>query len=429
MKRRMRTGFAIAMMAAMVGYTNIQASNPLAMVGSASQENITNKSANWADYVTASINQIKVDESIKLVGLGEATHGNAEFQKLKQKVFEALVKNNGCRVFAIEADFGGAQKVNEYIAGGQGTASEVVYDLGFRIYQTQEMVDLIQWMHDYNQIVPKEKQLKFYGFDMQRYNYNKTYLLEYIKGINPEMASKYETLLAVLNDQEEAKQAQVKEALSHIEALMKEMEQNRKLYEQKSSVQAYDFAYECATCLKENATLDLSGMAYNQLRDGFMKDKVEWIQAYEKGALLFINGHDGHIMKTAKGISYTNMGSKLAEDYKETYYAIGTDFIDAQFNAQTNKGEEMMFSVKNSNALVAPFEALEGNILFMDFKKASKDTQISNILKSKQSMASIGAVFEKLYKMSKTFYTVNVVPEEAYDSIIVVKKATPSTYL
>jgi erythromycin esterase len=48
------------------------------------------------------VNMITVKSDVKIVGLGEATHGNVEYQNLKKEVFQALVKNNNCRVFAIE---------------------------------------------------------------------------------------------------------------------------------------------------------------------------------------------------------------------------------------------------------------------------------------------------------------------------------------
>ena len=41
------------------------------------------------------VENITVPESAKIIALGEATHGNAEFQQLKLEVFKQMVKNNG----------------------------------------------------------------------------------------------------------------------------------------------------------------------------------------------------------------------------------------------------------------------------------------------------------------------------------------------
>ena len=55
------------------------------------------------------VENITVPESAKIIALGEATHGNAEFQQLKLEVFKQLVKKNGVRAFALEGDYGGCE--------------------------------------------------------------------------------------------------------------------------------------------------------------------------------------------------------------------------------------------------------------------------------------------------------------------------------
>lgn len=110
--------------------------------------------------------------------LGEATHGNAKFQRLKLDVFQILVERYGVRAFALEGDFGGCEAVNRYIHGGAGTAADAAAAIGFAIYRTQEMEDLIAWMQSYNETAKPGEDLCFYGFDMQRYEYSYRYLLE-----------------------------------------------------------------------------------------------------------------------------------------------------------------------------------------------------------------------------------------------------------
>ena len=78
-----------------------------------------------ADQYISPIEQIDIPDHVKVIGLGEATHGNIEFQELKKDVFEVLVKNENVRVFVLEGDFGGGQQVNQFILNGKGTAEEV----------------------------------------------------------------------------------------------------------------------------------------------------------------------------------------------------------------------------------------------------------------------------------------------------------------
>ena len=47
--------------------------------------------SDFDNYVT-SIDELTVPEGTRITALGEATHGNREFQQLKREVFEILVK-------------------------------------------------------------------------------------------------------------------------------------------------------------------------------------------------------------------------------------------------------------------------------------------------------------------------------------------------
>jgi erythromycin esterase len=61
--------------------------------------------------------------------------------------------------------------VNQYIHGGEGILKEIVQKIGFQIYKTEEMMQLIEYIREYNDDA-EEEQLNFYGFDMQRIRYS-----------------------------------------------------------------------------------------------------------------------------------------------------------------------------------------------------------------------------------------------------------------
>ncbi|MDU6032150.1 MAG: erythromycin esterase family protein, partial [Peptoniphilus harei] len=43
------------------------------------------------------VSQINLDDNIQVVGLGEATHGNSDFQDLKLEVLKTLVEKNNLK--------------------------------------------------------------------------------------------------------------------------------------------------------------------------------------------------------------------------------------------------------------------------------------------------------------------------------------------
>lgn len=138
-------------------------------------------------YVTK-VEDIDVPDDVTIIGLGEATHGNVEFQELKKNLFEALIKNENVRVFVLEGDFGAGQQINDYILHGTGTAKEAVFALDYGIYKTQQMIDLVEWLHEYNETANEDDKVFFYGNDMQRYDASKKGLLAFYETVNEEKA-------------------------------------------------------------------------------------------------------------------------------------------------------------------------------------------------------------------------------------------------
>lgn len=232
------------------------------------------------------VSSITVPDPVRIVGLGEASHGASELQQLKADVFKALVANNNCRVFAIEGDFGGCAKVDEYIHGGAGTAEEVVAQIGFRIYRTQELADSVQWMREYNQTAAEGEELHFLGFDMQRYDNNKSFLLSYLENVAPHLSGEYERKFADLTDKKmyDLKDASLASAESDISALISAMSKDIAQSEQDTS---FGFALQCAQSMLVNTQLRRSSTQYNTLRDTAMKNNVDWICNQYEG-LIFI---------------------------------------------------------------------------------------------------------------------------------------------
>ncbi|MEW5918436.1 MAG: erythromycin esterase family protein, partial [Gemmatimonadota bacterium] len=101
----------------------------------------------------------------RVVALGESTHGTREFFLVKHRLLEHLVRTRGFSVFAIEANQIAVETVNRYVNGGDGTARDVMRVM-FRVWNTEEVAGLIEWMRGYNAARP-HRPLRFVGYDMQ----------------------------------------------------------------------------------------------------------------------------------------------------------------------------------------------------------------------------------------------------------------------
>ena len=102
-----------------------------------------------------------------VAGFGEASNGTAEFQTLKNRILQYLVTQKGFTGFALEADAPEAMALDDYVRHRRGDPNTLLRGLYEWPWNTQEMVDLVQWMRNYNLPLTADKQIGFYGFDMQ----------------------------------------------------------------------------------------------------------------------------------------------------------------------------------------------------------------------------------------------------------------------
>lgn len=381
------------------------------------------------------INEISIPDNVQIIGLGEATHGNIEFQELKKDVFQALMKNAGVRVFVLEGDFGGGQQINDFIINGKGTAKEAVESLDYGIYRTKQMIDLIEWMHNYNQTASNHEKIYFYGNDMQRYDYNKLGLLDYYSTIHPEKSEKYATQLEhVSNDRiHDFTEEELERLDDTIEAILEDLLENEKEYVEQSTQESFDLAQQYATVMKQRTDLSMNENSYARIRDKYLAENLEWIVEFEASRgqrKVFISAHNGHIEKTSAAFGYESMGDYLDEKYGERYFAIGTDFIKSTFQALNRSSEERKnYTLTNNNKLVTSFKNVDPNLFYVDFSHASESPALHDSISTKQRMPNIGDDFSSWKKFIKFFYTLKITPSEAYNGIIIVKDAMPTAVI
>ena len=374
--------------------------------------------------VQTNLDTIAIPEQVQVVGLGEASHGVKEYQELKAEVFRTLVENNGCRTFIIEGDFGNALKVDAYIHGGEGTAKEAAATIGFRIYRTKEMADLLEWMRTYNETAPEGEDLHFYGMDMQQADNSKDYLFRIMEQIDPELTAKYQEALAFLNDDAiyDLSTDAFAEGMPKAEELLQAVDQAEEQIVETCGSEAFAFARECAVSIYNCCDIRKSNSEYNDVRDHHMAEKVRWFLEHGDGSLLFLNGHNGRVARTNTTF-YDCLGKRLAEDLGDGYFAIGTDARVTSFNSQTADGFQAV-TVKNKNDLNTIAGSVEGARYYIDLQNASAFDSWQKLLSGSQRITSLNVGSILLLKL---FYTSKIVPNETFDGMIIFDQVGPTT--
>ena len=367
------------------------------------------------------IDNITIPEKTRIVALGEASHGNVEFQQLKLSVFQNLVENEGIRAFALEGDYGGCEYANRYIHGGEGTARQAAAAIGFAIYRTDEMEDLISYMRKYNETAKDGDDLRFYGFDMQRWSYNLQYLIEACEKAGIDV-----TELKKLEDTEEQHSEYDVEQQSQVITEIKEELQ-------KSDVKDIAQADHLADTLLQNISFGKvfnSALEGNALRDKLMAENVMWILSMEEqrgNSCIFISGHNGHIERSGNyGTDNRVMGNILSDELGEGYFAIGTDFYKTNCNLPKNNGNRITHTFYSYDPLAKAAKKAGYDMCWLDFSKIPEDSQLKEQITDHVSMGSLGegysaffmSIFPQSYRISKT-------PEKLYDGMIFVTNAHP----
>ncbi len=373
----------------------------------------------YEDYAKE-VSEITIPEQVEIVALGEATHGNAEFQQLKLDLLKLLVENGSVRSFALECDFGDAALTNQYIHGGDGTAKEAAAALEFHIYQTSQIEELLQWMHDYNETATADEQLNFYGFDMQSYEASFHFLRDFC------IANSIDTteLNRLFDENEDG-------SLLYTNGERIEILQNTQAaLDASAQTDETRFASQCLTCVMQNCELGkiytTDPAQYNTLRDSYMAQNISWIADTEKALghpCIYISGHNGHVAKQDN--AYENTGSILAKQYNSHYFVIGTDFYRTHCNLPSgNKRTVKSFASKDPLAKMAAASGF--SISYLDFTDAMQNETLKELITNPMKMGCLGESYAFYMKLFPQTYRIEATPLDLYDGMIFVTDASPT---
>ena len=367
----------------------------------------------------------------KVFGFGEASHNTKEFFDLKAKFFKYLVQHHGVRTFIMEESYQAEAGINEWIRGGKGDVTTIANNFHIGFWYTKEVVNLLQWMRDYNLSKPKEEQIRFYGVDIQIGKNINLEIRDYIQ--KHKIAIDEQLLVAADNcankkiDYSKADddwETQLPKLKTLQQQLLKASKENKEQKAVLRSLQYLIHYVEYASVVTEK--YPTSTMS----RDLKMFENAKYIiENKSRNGKAFIWAHNEHINKKEMyflGSGITNLGRHLKDHYKDHYYSVGFDFGSGKihgFATDKKKGNhwktytiEKPFKKTYAHTLMAA----DKDIYFLDLEQAPKFFS----KKSKQLLIAAGGYKPKpLHKiMMDKIYT------ETYDGLIFVKKISVPDY-
>jgi erythromycin esterase-like protein len=128
----------------------------------------------------------------RLVLLGEATHGTAEFYDMRARITQELIRHHGFSMVAVEADWPDAARIDRFVRHlPPGPADEAAAFTRFPtwMWRNEQVHRFAEWLREWNAGVgdPSER-VSFHGLDLYSLFTSIEAVLRYLDEIDPEAA-------------------------------------------------------------------------------------------------------------------------------------------------------------------------------------------------------------------------------------------------
>jgi erythromycin esterase len=379
---------------------------------------------------------------VKVVGLGETTHGTREMFQLKHRLVEFLVQEMGFDTFAIEASFSDCQPINDFALHGIGDRASVLTGQWFVVWDTEELSDLVDWMRRYNQEVPDARKVKFHGVDVKRNVVGRKAVLDYLRIVAPERVAATQALFEAFAV-EEAKwpfpldaqgERTLVELLPRLEALISELKADQETYVARSSSKEFNLALRRVRVMQQFILSYVPELATPGYRKGtdrslFMAENLLFLtEQAEPGAKFILWQHNSHLRVADRTMEDPTLGTVLREKFGDGYFAFGFEFYQGSFQTRKTLPTQLLGDLQGVTLPPSPPGSLAwylsrtnlGNLI-LNLRAPVDDAVVKDWLAAPQSMHHVGW----LYTDALTDY---LQPEwiQKYDGIIFIEETTAS---
>ncbi|MCK2241731.1 MULTISPECIES: erythromycin esterase family protein [unclassified Crossiella] len=354
-------------------------------------------------------------DGVRVVGLGEATHGTREFFTLKHRLVEFLVTRLSFTVFAIEAGWSSCRAVDDYVVHGTGSAAEVLAKLGYWTWDTEEVLALIEWLRAHNADLPLDQRVRFRGVDPVLERAGTEAIAGYLDTVDSARATTFRGAVKALRA--EFSKLSVGRIISEaFRQLWRKIPGVRPGAAQSEVLAARAVVADTVAWLAahpadndgwreaewhawavdraaEIRTLPTLGQAGGHLRDRTMAEALRRILA-EPGARAMVWAHNGHLAAATRSSKEAALGAELRDWLGDGYYALALVTNQGGFQAMklgTSELAEFELDPAESGTLEWQLAQAGGDHL-LDLRAAGADPVLRAWLDGKQRMRAYGSV-------------------------------------
>jgi erythromycin esterase len=362
----------------------------------------------------------------KIIGLGEATHGTKEFFVYKHKVIKYLITEADFKVFIIEGDFTGSQIMNDYVLYGKGELKDALIGVGYGIWMTEEFIDLINWIKEYNSTQSYDNKIKFYGCEIINGGITAKKVKDYLKKGNKSTKVTEQGLNWIIERKYTEKYSKDEEKL--VRKAMAELDQILESQNNKTD-HSYQIIKQEITLLGQFVEMRFSTSSYKlSLRDKFMSENIDWIFSHENNGKTMFWAHNEHVANNNGKKEQKPVGYYLKHSYAEAYYSLGFGFYKGKITTyDASKGKWVInqvpdVSIKKSTDAI--FKQCDYSNFILDFNSAKSNKKIANFLNTELYHRAIGSRYYPERKKHRNYSESKLI--DSYDGLIFFSETNPS---
>lgn len=382
--------------------------------------------------------------NVRVIGLGEATHGSREFFQVKHRLLEFLVREMGFTLFGMELDEGGAKEINDFVLRGEGDRARVLTGQGMSQWDTQEVAAMLDWMRAYNLTAPEGKKVHFAGFDFQANDRSRQDVIAYLRRVAPERVATADSTLAPLVRRPDPARlsfvefytyspAQKAATVAGVKELFEHLETNQQRFVRSTSAAEFEEVLQSARRMMQFVDAH-SRTGYEQnkaesgvaTRDRYMAENVaRTVAGAGPQARMVLWSHNEHVRRDAY-----NMGYYLGQRYGSRYYSLALDFDRGGFRALEIAGKtpaplkEFTVGPAFQESVSWAMRRAGKGSAFVDFRGAPQTGPAAEWLRRPHAMRSIGNGYAP--GNPGGYYRAPVVLGTSYDGILFVEQTTPA---
>ena len=126
----------------------------------------------------------------RVVLIGEASHGTADFYRTRAAISQCLIERHGFNIVAVEADWPDAGQLDRFAR--QRDASAWTQNAFTRfptwMWRNTDVSRFIHWLHHHNQRLPEDQRVEFRGLDVYSLRNSMAEVLHYLDRLDPQQA-------------------------------------------------------------------------------------------------------------------------------------------------------------------------------------------------------------------------------------------------